>query len=69
MKIFVLQEEETVFLELLNNAEWIAKLSYLADIFALLNEPKSSLQGARKDAFSLRENINALTGEITLRDF
>ena len=64
--MFFKQQEKSDSLDLLNNAEWIAELSYPADVLAVLNELNSSLEGAQKDVFSLGGNIDASTGKITL---
>lgn len=39
---------------------WIAKLSYLADIFSILNQLNLSMQGNQHNIFSMRDKIEAM---------
>lgn len=52
---------------LLTDDEWLAKLSYLADVFTILNELNLSLQGPREDMFTLRDKMNAFRKKICMR--
>ncbi|XP_026546538.1 SCAN domain-containing protein 3-like isoform X1 [Notechis scutatus] len=65
VKLFFYQQNNPKFQELLSDDEWVAKLAYLADIFALLNELNISLQG-QLEVFALRGKMDAFQRKILL---
>ena len=65
-RVFELRNELTEFLqvkkpkwaELLKNVDWVSKLAYLADIFAILNELNISMQGRMASCFTMADKID-----------
>jgi hypothetical protein len=50
----------------LSGDDWLAKLAYLAEIFSLLNELDTSLQGQLTDVFTMRGKMDAFQKKILL---
>ncbi len=65
-RVFELRNELTEFLhekkpnwtQLFQNANWLAKLAYLADIFTIFNELNTSMQGRMATCFTLADKID-----------
>ncbi len=53
-----LHEKKTNWTQLFQNVNWLAKLAYLADIFTIFNELKTSMQGRMATCFTLADKID-----------
>jgi hypothetical protein len=53
-----LQDKKPDWSELFRNVDWLAKLAYLADIFAILNELNTSMQGRMASCFTMADKID-----------
>lgn len=53
------KEPEEIFLEHLRDDEWQARLAYLADIFALLSELNTKIQGRHTNCFKYFNKVEA----------
>ncbi|XP_021119079.1 zinc finger MYM-type protein 6 [Heterocephalus glaber] len=73
-RLFELRHEMEIFLnqkhsdlaKYFHDEEWIAKLAYLADIFSLINELNSSLQGTMTTCFSLCDKIDVFKKKLKM---
>uniref|UniRef100_A0A8C2VH41 Zinc finger MYM-type containing 6 n=1 Tax=Chinchilla lanigera TaxID=34839 RepID=A0A8C2VH41_CHILA len=73
-RLFELRHEMEIFLnqkhsdlaKYFHDPEWVAKLAYLADIFSLINELNSSLQGTMTTFFSLYNKIDVFKRKLKL---
>lgn len=61
-----LVEKQSNLANLFNDANWLIKLSYLADIFSILNELNLKLQGRGNDLFRHCEHIQAFQKSLVL---
>lgn len=66
VKLFLQQQKNVKFQDLLSDNDWLAKLAYLADIFSLLNDLNTSLQGQLTDVFTLRGKMDAFQKKLLL---
>ncbi|XP_068201797.1 zinc finger BED domain-containing protein 5-like [Palaemon carinicauda] len=64
LTFFTLEQEE--FCDLLADDTWCAKLSYLADIFKVLNKVNASMQGKSENVLSSTDKINVLKEKLQL---
>ena len=73
-RLYELREELGVFLsgensayaELIADAQWCAKLAYLADIFKHLNELNSKMQGKEENLLSSSDKLRGFKSKLTL---
>ncbi|XP_010643530.1 zinc finger MYM-type protein 6 isoform X2 [Fukomys damarensis] len=65
MEIF-LNQKDSDLAKYFHDEEWIAKLAYLADIFSLINELNSSLQGTMTTCFSLYNKIDVFKKKLRM---
>ncbi|XP_003471114.2 zinc finger MYM-type protein 6 isoform X1 [Cavia porcellus] len=73
-RLFELRHEMEIFLnqkhsdlaKYFHDEEWIAKLAYLGDIFSLINELNSSLQGTMTTFFSLHNKIDVFKKKLKM---
>lgn len=71
-RLYELREELRVFLsaensahaELLGDAQWRSKLTYLADIFKHLNELNSKMQGEEKNLLSTSDKLRGFKSKV-----
>ncbi|XP_007948595.1 zinc finger MYM-type protein 6 [Orycteropus afer afer] len=71
-RLFELRHEIEMFLnqkhsdlaKCFHNEEWVAKLAYLSDIFSLINELISSLQGTMTTLFSLYNKVDTFKKKL-----
>lgn len=57
---------EDDFLDKLKDNEWMIKLAYLADVFALLNELNLQLQGPKMNCFTLWNRVDAFRKRLSI---
>lgn len=57
---------EELFLEAINNKEWLSQLAYLSDIFGRLNEFNLGLQGRNINCFTAWNKIEAFQKQISV---
>ncbi|XP_004372019.1 zinc finger MYM-type protein 6 [Trichechus manatus latirostris] len=73
-RLFELRREIEMFLtqkhsdlaKCFRDEEWVAKLAYLSDIFSLINELNSSLQGTMTTLFSLYNKIDTFKKKLKM---
>jgi hypothetical protein len=73
-RLFELRHEIEIFLnqkhsdlaKYFHDKEWVAKLAYLADVFSLINELNSSLQGSMTTFFSLYNKIDIFKKKLKI---
>ncbi|XP_049734667.1 zinc finger MYM-type protein 6 isoform X1 [Elephas maximus indicus] len=73
-RLFELRHEIEMFLtqkhsdlaKCFRDEEWVAKLAYLSDIFSLINELNSSLQGTMTTVFSLYKKIDTFKKKLKM---
>nr|CAI5868874.1 unnamed protein product [Callosobruchus analis] len=61
-----LNEKGSLLSRHFQNKEWVALLSYLSDIFSLINEPNLSLQGKTNTVFNFYNKIDAFKKKLKL---
>jgi hypothetical protein len=64
LRIFFLQDCMKEFSDLLSNELWCSKLAYLADIFQLLNNVNSSMQGRKENILTSTDKMHSLQQKI-----
>jgi zinc finger BED domain-containing protein 5/7/8/9 len=55
-----LSDKKSCLANYFDDMNWIAKLSYLADIFSILNQLNLSMQGNQSNIFSMQDKIEAM---------
>ncbi|KDR08680.1 Zinc finger MYM-type protein 6, partial [Zootermopsis nevadensis] len=63
-----LRERKSDLVEPLFNEEWMTKLTYMPDIFNLMNELNISVQGSCTNIFTLRNKMDAFKKKLALWD-
>ncbi|XP_068228168.1 zinc finger BED domain-containing protein 5-like [Palaemon carinicauda] len=66
MLTFFTLEQQEEFCDLLADETWCAKLSYLADIFELLNKVNAKMPGKSENGLSSTDKIKALKDKLQL---
>jgi hypothetical protein len=66
LKIFLTEEKRFDDAKLLASDEWCARLAYMADTFAYLNELNARMQGRGENFLSSKDKINGFRSRISL---
>lgn len=64
--VFFTLEDVPEFCELLTNEKWLAKLSYLSDIFSHLNQINSSMQGPNENILTSCSKLFTLKDKLKI---
>lgn len=65
LRVF-LSEENSAYAELVGDAQWCAKLAYLADIFKHLNDLNTKMQGKEENLLSSSDKLRGFKSKLSL---